>query len=48
MENINTANTGVLVGLDEEWIELMIEAKNLGMELEVVRDFLRSAGCEAR
>ena len=48
MENINTANTGVQVGLDEEWIELIIEAKNLGMELEVVRDFLRSAGCEAR
>jgi hypothetical protein len=27
--------------LDQEWLELMIEAKSLGLELTTVREFLK-------
>lgn len=34
-------NKGILVnGLDEEWLELIFEARNLGISKETVRDFL--------
>lgn len=29
-----------LLEFDEEWVELIIEAKNMGMQLGEVRDFL--------
>lgn len=37
---IKTANMVDLLELDEEWIELIIEAKNMGMQREEVRGFL--------
>ena len=37
---IKTANMVDLLELDEEWVELIIEAKNMGMQLEEVRGFL--------
>ncbi|MDR4888207.1 anti-repressor SinI family protein [Fredinandcohnia sp. QZ13] len=41
MSKIKTANKGDLVELDEEWVELIIEAKNMGMKLEDVLDFFK-------
>ncbi len=29
-----------LLELDEEWVALIIEAKNIGLQFEEVRDFL--------
>ncbi|WP_148347966.1 anti-repressor SinI family protein [Bacillus rubiinfantis] len=37
---IKTANIVDLLEFDEEWVELIIEAKNMGMQLEEVRAFL--------
>ncbi|EKN62901.1 anti-repressor SinI family protein [Schinkia azotoformans] len=28
--------------IDEEWVKLIIEAKNIGLKLEEVRDFLKN------
>ncbi|MFS0820687.1 anti-repressor SinI family protein [Bacillus sp. 1P02SD] len=39
MGKIKTANKGDLVELDGEWVELIIEAKNMGMKLEDVLAF---------
>ncbi|SDN54171.1 anti-repressor SinI family protein [Bacillus sp. OK048] len=36
------ANTVDLLELDEEWVELIIEAKNMGMQLEEVRRFFEN------
>ena len=37
---IKTANIVDLLEFDEEWVELIIEAKNMGMQPGEVRDFL--------
>ncbi len=42
MRKIKTVNKGDLVELDKEWIELIIEAKNMGMTLRDVSDFLEN------
>lgn len=42
MRKIKTANKGDLVELDKEWIELIIEAKNMGIKLKDVMDFLEN------
>lgn len=39
---IKMENTVELLELDEDWVELIIEAKNLGMQLEEVRVFLKT------
>ena len=39
---IKMANTVDLLELDEEWVELIIEAKNMGMQLEEVRGFFEN------
>lgn len=35
-------NKGELVELDEDWVELIVEAKNMGMTLEDVKRFFES------
>lgn len=42
LREIKTASNESLVELDGEWVELIIEAKNMGMKLEDVMDFLES------
>ncbi|WP_428910632.1 anti-repressor SinI family protein [Niallia sp. Krafla_26] len=39
-DEINTANTVDLLEIDEGWLQLIIEAKNIGLQLEDVRFFL--------
>ena len=36
---IKTENMVNLLELDEEWVELIMEAKNMGMQYGEVRDF---------
>ena len=42
LRKIKAANKGDLMELDEEWVELIIEAKNIGMKPEDVMDFLEN------
>lgn len=42
MRIIKTANKGDLSELDAEWVELIIEAKNIGMTRKDVMDFLEN------
>jgi DNA-binding transcriptional MerR regulator len=35
------SNSGNNIGLDTEWIKLIIEAKNEGLSIEEVREFLQ-------
>ncbi|MDP4162553.1 MAG: anti-repressor SinI family protein [Bacillota bacterium] len=28
-------------GLDEEWMSLILEAKNMGIEMELIREFIQ-------
>ena len=39
---IKAANMVDLLELDAEWVELIIEAKNMGMQLEEVRVFFET------
>ena len=42
MRKIKTVNKGDLVELDGEWVELIIEAKNMGLKLEEVMVFFEN------
>ncbi len=42
MRKINTVKKGNLVEIDDEWVKLIIEAKNMGLKLEDVREFLKN------